>query len=81
MLFVPERRRSSRLQSAIRSERSERLDPGSGAAVPQESRERSEHQPQRRAVLRRREWTCFSSLSDDEVVGSPANIAASRASH
>ena len=75
MLFVPERRRSSRLQSAIRSERSEPLNPGSRADVPQESRERSEHQPQRRAVLRRREGTCFSSPSDDEVVGFKARSA------
>jgi nifR3 family TIM-barrel protein len=38
-------------------------------AVPQKPRERSEHQPQRRVVLRRRKRTRFSSASDDEVGG------------
>jgi hypothetical protein len=64
MPLIGERRRSRRVRSAIRRERSEPLDTGSRAAV-----------------LRRREPTCLSSASDDEVGGSAARSAASGASH
>jgi hypothetical protein len=48
--------------------------------MPQKPRERSEHQPQRRAVLRRSEGTRFSSPSDDEVGGDKARSARSERS-
>jgi hypothetical protein len=64
MPLVGEGRRSRRVRSAIRRERSEPLDPGSRAAV-----------------LRRREPTCPSSASDDEVGGLQSAIRASGASN
>jgi hypothetical protein len=65
MLFVGERRRSRRLPGAIRRERSEQI----------------KHSGSCGAVLRRREPTCFSSASDDEVGGFLARSAASGASN
>jgi hypothetical protein len=60
------------------------MRPGTGWSGLENLRERSEHQPQRRAVntgsrptvLRRSEQTCFSSASDDEVGGPQGAIRA-----
>jgi len=93
MLFVPERRRSRRLQSAIRAERAlaSRAIKRSGWSTQtriarrriEEERTQQEEQSNigsRVAVLRRREPTCFSSASDDEVGDFPARSARSERS-